>query len=478
MIKNIFFSATALLLITTITNASQILTAPLNGHRLNFVSEAGTSVKKGEPLVKYHQEKIEAYIKKAQAALDAAQDNLKNAEIDYKRYHLLKQKDSVSAEKLEDTDLAYDKAVLDVAERRAELLAYKNELELAAISAPYDCRIIRNFLAPNSGTEYGLDIMEIASDTPAVSDKAQSASSGNVRTLTSAMYGGVITYTAQEGSIVKKGDLLVRMYDHMSIYAIDALNAAITFAEHNLQDKESKYKRYTKLRHDNATSISDFENTELALDEAKYRLADAKLDLIYLKDYNDSVGNVVAPYDCKVAKVFLIVGSGTEECTPIMELIPLPENKSPSSPDNSGGVPIGGTITVGYPIVELPEEGAIVKKDEPLVKYCSAQIEEDMVQLALDYAKKAGKDKEQDYKRCKYLTDNNSNSKESCEDSELSYKTALNSIKEYEAALAIAKERVSETVIKAPYDCKVTKVLLVPGSGTTYGLPILEIEKH
>ena len=122
---------------------------------------------------------------------------------------------------------------------------------------------------------------------------------------------------------------------------------------------------------------------------------------------------------------------------------------------------------------------SVVKKDSSIVKYIAlpADIEVERAQLALDYAKEELKDKEGKYKRCLYLTEKNSNTKESCENSKLDYEVALGAVADYQSKLDLANERKAKTIIKAPYDCRVSKVLLVQGSGTNYGTPILEIEK-
>lgn len=462
------------ILLTSTLIGSNVVTATLQGPRLIFVAEEGAAVKKGEPLAKYRTASIEAQVKSAQSSLDTAEKNLKDKEGNFKRYQQLKEHDSVSAEKLEDVDLAYDNAVAKVADCKAELKEFQNLLAVSTISAPYDCKVSKVLISSNSGTEYGTQIMEISDDS---SSDTSIAKSTDAQTLTSSMKGGVISYLPKEGEFVKKGEVLVKAYNPITIDKIDALKADIEEAEHTLQDKESKYNRYSKLKDKKSTSLNDFETAELAYYEAKSNLSQAKLNLAYYEDYN-SVGSIVAPFDCKVTKVLLIVGGGTKDGTPIMEIAPMSNQTAAKAEKGIDTRLVTASLDDGFSISYLPTVGEIVKKDSPLVKYAasSIDIEIDSAKLALEYAKQDMKDKESKYKRCSYLSEKNSTSKEDCEGSKLAYETSMNTISDCEAKLTYLQEQKALSVISAPYECKVTKVMLVVGGGTKYSTPIMEIE--
>ncbi|MEI6054553.1 MAG: hypothetical protein WCR55_00725 [Lentisphaerota bacterium] len=474
--RTIWVFSTIIFLASSFALGTQTITATLQGPRLIFIADEGTVVKKGEPLAKYRTASIEAQIKSAQASLSSAEENLKDKKGNYERYKDLKEGNSVSVEKLEDVDLAYDEAIAKVADCKADLKEYQNVLAVATIAAPYDCKVSKTLIAANSGTEYGTQIMEITSDSNA--DTSTSESSASTQAVTSPMKGGVINYLAKEGAVIKKGELLVKIYNPVTVDMIDALKADITGAEHALIDKESKYKRYSKLRENKSTSLSDFENTELAYNKAKYTLADSKEALNYFLGYNAS-GTIVAPYDCKVTTVMLIIGGGTKDGTPIMKVEPLEKSKAPAEEKALNTKLIIATLGDGFQITYLPSSGEILKKDSSLIKYevGSIDIAINRAKLALNYAKHDLKDKESDYKRCSYLTEKKSSSKESCETSELAYETSKNALDDCEAKLTYLIEKKALGVIIAPYDCKVTKVMLIVGGGTKNGTPIMEIEK-
>lgn len=131
--------------------------------------------------------------------------------------------------------------------------------------------------------------------------------------------------------------------------------------------------------------------------------------------------------------------------------------------------------TINY----LPEEGQIIKRGEYLVKMKTTPIDNEIERAKLDisYADINLKDKEKNYKRCSYLKNNNSTSPEDCENSELAYETAKAKVEECKAELDYLENKKAKAFITAPYDFKVTKVLLSVGSGVKYGTQILEIEK-
>lgn len=129
-------------------------------------------------------------------------------------------------------------------------------------------------------------------------------------------------------------------------------------------------------------------------------------------------------------------------------------------------------------ITYLPEEGQIVKKGEPLLKLNTAPIDDEieMAKFDLNFSEIELKDKEKNYKRCAYLAENKSTSPEDCENSELIYESAKANVDECKANLGYVEKAKAKAIITAPYDCKVTKVLLIVGGGVAYGTAVMEIE--
>lgn len=471
--KKLLLFTFAALLVTIALAGSNVVTATLQGPRLIFIAEEGTVVTKGEPVAMYKTTSIAAQIASAQSSLNIAEDNLRDKEGDLKRYKQLKVNNSVSEEKLEDIDLTYDEAEAEVKVCKSELKKYQNLLAISTINAPYDCKISKVLISPNSGTEFGAQIMEITSDSNPDTSVTKSI---DYQIVTSPMKGGVIRYLQKEGNTVKKGDLLVDVYNPTTIDKIEALKAIIKSSEQALIDKEIKYKRYLKLKDNKSTSINDFETSELEYNEAKLKLNEAKLDLAYYEDYN-SGSSIVAPYDCKVTKVILIVGGGTKDGTPIMHISPVSEQSVGRTEKEVDTRLVTATLDDGFTISYLPTVGEIVKKDSPIVKYgaVSIDIEIDKAKAALEYARLDLKDKESKYKRCSYLAEKNSISKEICENAKLAYANIIDTIADCEAKIVYLQELKTLSVINAPYDCKVTKVMLIVGGGTKYSTPIMEI---
>lgn len=465
-----------LFFVSSLGFGAQTLTAPLQGPRLILVKEEGILVKKGEALIKYRPLSIEALIESAQANLKEAEEYLKDKEADYSRYKHLQDNNSVSVEVLENIGLVRDEAMSNVADCKAKLKGYQNLMVLTTIPAPYDCKVSKVLLAANSGTEYGTPIMQISPISN--SDTSLSEPSLSVRTITSSMLGGIITYTAPKGSTVKKGEVLVKEYNPATVDRIDALQEAKKNAEKSVTENTVKYNRYSKLREKNSTSINDFENVVLAYHKARYTLADVQKALEYYHTYN-FLGTIKAPFDCRVTGVMLIIGSGTKDGTPIMEIEPLDKSDIGEGLSIENSRTVTSTLNDGFVISYLPNDGQIIKKDEPLVKYDAtlADIEFDRAKLALAYEKLNLKDKERDYKRCNYLSGKNSISKENCENSELEYEMAKMRVRDCEAKIEYVKGKCGLRNITAPYDCKVTKVMLAVGDGVEFGTPIMKIDK-
>lgn len=457
--------------------ASQTVTATLQGSRLSFIAEEGSFVKKGEPLVKYSTSSIMDKIAGAKAELQGAEADLKDKTTNLQRYSALKVGNSASAEKLEDVKIEYEYAISSVAKYKSTIKSLEAKLDMAIIPAPFDCNVAKVLLSENSGTEYGQKIMEIEEvNSKSIKNTAENSSKDNGMTVSSTMYGGVVNYLAEEGIILKKGELLAKLVNPVTEAQLDGLKAEVTYAE-ALAEATKKYSaRYSKLK-GKSVSRAYAENVELAYEKAKYNLARAKKTLEFYELYNAD-GAIAAPFDCKVSKVIMILKGGSEPGSPIMEIMPLKIPASSSSTFGKSSTSVT-SILVELPIMYLPEEGQIVKKGESLVKLNPASVNNEIERatLDLDYAQLNLNDKEKDYKRSSYLKVNNSTSQEDFENSELAYNEAKANLEEYKARLKYLEDKKTKTIITAPHDCKVTRVMLIVGGGTKFGTPILKIEK-
>ena len=130
-------------------------------------------------------------------------------------------------------------------------------------------------------------------------------------------------------------------------------------------------------------------------------------------------------------------------------------------------------------IAYLPEKGDAVKKDEPLVKMKSDPVDMEikMALMDLEFAKLNKKDKEKDLKRYTILKNKNHLSLEEWQRSQLFLEEAKSYLATCQSRLDYLELKKAKMIIKAPYNCTVTRVILATGSGVKYGTAILEIEK-
>lgn len=298
------------------------VTATLQGSRLSYIADEGSTVKKGAPLVLYGTSSTMNKIASAKAELQSAEADLKDKTGDLQRYTNLRGNNAASAEKLEEVKLQYNYAASSVALYKATIKSLEAKINMSVIPAPFDCKVTNVFLLVNSGTDYGQEIMEIEPVTASGTAKTiQQPDLSNIRIVSSTMYGGVINYLAENGALVKKGDFLVKIINPITEAEIDELKAKINYAERLVESSKSNFERYSKLK-GKSSSLAYSESIELAYEEAKYKLAIAKKNLEYYEQYNAS-GIIEAPFDCKVVKVMMILKGGTEAGSHIMEIIPV-----------------------------------------------------------------------------------------------------------------------------------------------------------
>lgn len=123
----------------------------------------------------------------------------------------------------------------------------------------------------------------------------------------------------------------------------------------------------------------------------------------------------------------------------------------------------------------LPEEGKIVKKGEPLVRFdtsiIDAQIKEAECEIELAKANYANKCMDLD--RSKKIT--SVISAAAREDIDTDCIVSKITLEKDKHALTYVKALKEGYFINAPYDCKVIKHLAIVNSGTDVGQPILEI---
>lgn len=458
-----------------IISGSQIVTSPLKGWNLSYVPQEGQVIKQGEVLVKFDTASIEAQISDIEAQLKEADSVINVMKSNLKRYKQLANKKATSIEYFENIDLNYDKARYDVSLAKSIIESYKAQVKMAAINAPFDCKVTKVVLAQGSGVDYGSKIIEIEKSSVSGFQEPNSETTDNTRFVTSYMHGGLITYLADEGAIVKKDEKLATTINPVSDAQFKGYEAAVDYAKHILVAATSNYNRYAKLK-GSASSIEDAEHIELAYEKAKKELILANKDIEYQKIYNEG-GTILAPFDCKVTRVIGVLNGGTKAGETQLLAIEPTNSVLNSYIKNNVGYIMQSSIDEQM-ISYLPEQGHMVKKGEKLIGFepspINLQIEQ--AKLNLLFAETNLKNKEKDYKRCTYLTDKKSVAQEICDIYLLDFDSAKAQVDKCKAKVKYYESEKDKFFINAPYDCKVTRVFLIVNGGVKYGTPLLKIE--
>ena len=140
--------------------------------------------------------------------------------------------------------------------------------------------------------------------------------------VTSPLDGAAIIYQVEEGTTVKKGEILYKLQDWYYKNSIERAKLDLKIAQADLEDKKTDIVRSRTLRDKDAISIADHENTfveyykcEIAVNKKELEVKQMELSLEY---YVFS-----APYACKVTKNIISVYSGVQFGSKIMKIEPL-----------------------------------------------------------------------------------------------------------------------------------------------------------
>ena len=139
---------------------SAMLTANMSG-TIKYLPDVGQIVKQGEPLIKFSTGYIDLEIEKGMIALKIKEEDLKDLKTDIARSRLLHGKSIVSLATLENNVLLYEKCLLSLETLKIEGRDLMRKYNKCILSAPFDCKIIKVFVIPNSGVELGQEILEV-----------------------------------------------------------------------------------------------------------------------------------------------------------------------------------------------------------------------------------------------------------------------------------------------------------------------------
>jgi len=140
--------------------------------------------------------------------------------------------------------------------------------------------------------------------------------------VTSPLTGVAISYLAEEGTTVKKGEVIYKIYDWWHKNRIEKAKLEVKICESNLEDKKTDIARAKELYRKDAISLAAQENVIVEYYKCDYTLNKNKLKLQWMElDLQCYIFK--APYDCKVVKNILSLESGLDYGDKILEIEPL-----------------------------------------------------------------------------------------------------------------------------------------------------------
>lgn len=131
--------------------------------------------------------------------------------------------------------------------------------------------------------------------------------------------GDPIVYLPKEGQIVKKGEVLTKWDTSDIDLNIKSMEYSLKEAEECLKDAKTDIERQKKLHKLNIVSTTSYENVNHLYTCGKLTVEKMKLDIAYYKKYRDAY-TVKAPYDLKIIKRIVSIGSGCKMGEEILEV--------------------------------------------------------------------------------------------------------------------------------------------------------------
>jgi len=148
------------LLLTGVMGFSANVTSQING-TVTYLPTEGAIIKKGEPLVKFDSEGIDYKIAKAKLDIAYCKENLKDKKSDLTRAKGLNKTNAISHAKFEDVIVSYHKCLLEIGASELILKQLIWDKESYVINSPYDVKIIKYIVTPNSGVRLGDEIIVV-----------------------------------------------------------------------------------------------------------------------------------------------------------------------------------------------------------------------------------------------------------------------------------------------------------------------------
>jgi hypothetical protein len=149
------------LLLFSVSAMAEMVTSSIVGGSIKKLPGIGKVVKKGEVLVLFFEEPMDALIEAQKIKIEMCKQKLITKTYDKIRAEELLKKNSISKDEAEEIIYDYNYAKLDVDYCQVELKKLEIDKSSFTIVAPFDCKVKKVFITENSGTNVGTEILEI-----------------------------------------------------------------------------------------------------------------------------------------------------------------------------------------------------------------------------------------------------------------------------------------------------------------------------
>ena len=301
---------------------AEYINSPFKGAFVVYTKEAGAIVKKGDPLFKLDDSLMKIEVKKEKLRLENCRSSLHEYEIKLKRTRNLSSKKAVSLTERENVFVEYSKRLQGLERQKIILNKTMHMLDNSIIKAPYDCQVLRQLICTSSGVAYDTGILEIQPLNAKVNPTNNTSKLCASIKFTSPTegQGENITYLPKEGQILKKGDLLAKFDPYYIKLEINTLESSLKEAKECLKDAKSDNARAKKLFNANALSSKEYECICYLYQKSIIDTAVLVLDIQRFKNILNRRYTIRAPFNLKVLKRVLSIGSGIKMGEPILEV--------------------------------------------------------------------------------------------------------------------------------------------------------------
>jgi multidrug efflux pump subunit AcrA (membrane-fusion protein) len=312
---------TLAMMVTSTLLFAEYVGSPIKGQYVTYLPEVGTTVKRGQTLFKLDDRSEKVNIKKQKLQLKIALADLEDKDSDLKRSKILLDKKATSLARHENVVVEFYHCLLLTEIKKIEIKQSESNLEDYVGKAFYDCRVIKQMVCVNSGTDAGTYLLEIQPLDSEDSIPINTGKPSKTMKFTAALSGEIISYLPEKDQIVKKDEVLAKLDSSNLKLEIELLETALKEADHFLKDAKTDIERARKLVNDKGrTVISARQYEDIHYLYVKYSIEAAilKLELKEAKDTLKYDFTYRAPYDLKVVKRVVSIGSGSNDGAPML----------------------------------------------------------------------------------------------------------------------------------------------------------------